>query len=243
MPDNRAIRLSYALQLFRISKRVTLLEFTLPENTMNRSKLNNCYLYVLDTLADWEIAYLTAELHSGRYLDGGRVAICKLSADQDSVTSMGGMRIFADRKLSQTEFVQSDLLILPGADTWMESRHKPLLGMVEDLIGRGVTVAAICGATVALAEQGVLDKRRHTSNDKGFLENFCPNYKGSANYLDQPAVSDGNLITASGLAALDFCYQVLEKTQVMTQKTLEAWYGLYTTREARYFHQLSESVE
>jgi len=27
------------------------------------------YLYILNTLADWEIGYLTAELNSGRYLD------------------------------------------------------------------------------------------------------------------------------------------------------------------------------
>ena len=25
------------------------------------------YVYVLDTLADWEIGYVTAELHSGRF--------------------------------------------------------------------------------------------------------------------------------------------------------------------------------
>jgi hypothetical protein len=28
----------------------------------------NIFIYVLDTLADWEIGYLTAEINSGRYL-------------------------------------------------------------------------------------------------------------------------------------------------------------------------------
>jgi hypothetical protein len=28
----------------------------------------NVFLYVLNTLADWEIGYLTAEINSGRYL-------------------------------------------------------------------------------------------------------------------------------------------------------------------------------
>ncbi|MHA2005183.1 MAG: hypothetical protein ACW960_13935, partial [Candidatus Thorarchaeota archaeon] len=27
------------------------------------------YLYILNTLADWEIAYITSELNSGRYFD------------------------------------------------------------------------------------------------------------------------------------------------------------------------------
>lgn len=26
------------------------------------------YVYVLDTLADWELGYITSELHSGRFL-------------------------------------------------------------------------------------------------------------------------------------------------------------------------------
>ena len=30
------------------------------------------YIYILNTLADWEIGYLTAELNSGRYLDKTR---------------------------------------------------------------------------------------------------------------------------------------------------------------------------
>lgn len=29
------------------------------------------YLYVFDTMADWEIGYLTAELNSGRYYKRG----------------------------------------------------------------------------------------------------------------------------------------------------------------------------
>ena len=38
------------------------------------------YLYVLDTLADWEIAYIMSEFHSGRYLDiaGSPIAVTKL---------------------------------------------------------------------------------------------------------------------------------------------------------------------
>ncbi|WP_419822867.1 hypothetical protein [Anoxybacterium hadale] len=32
---------------------------------------NNVYLYVFDTMADWEIGYLTAELNSGRFYRKG----------------------------------------------------------------------------------------------------------------------------------------------------------------------------
>src|SRR5512146_1778756 len=124
---------------------------------MKDSQLNNCYLYVLNTMADWEIAHITAELNSGRFLKDGKVTIRKVAHSLDPVTSMGGMSIHVDVKLSDVEFSEGDLLILPGADTWMEEGHRSVIGMVGTLMDRGVVVAAICGATVALANAGILN--------------------------------------------------------------------------------------
>lgn len=210
---------------------------------MNTSKLNNCYLYVLNTMADWEIAQITAELNSGRFLKNGQVKITKVAYSPNSVTTMGGMEIKVDAKLTDVEFKEGDLLILPGADTWMAEEHGHIIGMVGKLIDRGVIVAAVCGATVALAYAGILDQRKHTSNGKGFLEMVCPTYKGSSNYIDAPAVCDGNLITASGMAPLEFTYEILKRTAVMKEKTLAAWYKLYTLREPQYFFEVMESMK
>jgi len=53
------------------------------------------YLYVLDSMADWEPGFATAELHSGRFFRPGaprlRVRVC--AATREPVTSMGGLRI------------------------------------------------------------------------------------------------------------------------------------------------------
>lgn len=40
---------------------------------MEDMRMNNnaVYLYVFDTMADWEVGYLTAELNSGRYYKKG----------------------------------------------------------------------------------------------------------------------------------------------------------------------------
>ena len=210
---------------------------------MKNSKLNNCYLYVLNTMADWEIAHITAELNSGRFLKNGKVTIQKVSKSLTPVTSMGGMSIHVDVKLSEVEFSEGDLLILPGADTWMEEEHKSVIEMVGNLIDRGVLVAAICGATVALANAAILNGRKHTSNGKGFLEMMCPEYKASDNYEDCLAVCDGNLITASGLAPLEFAYEILKRIDVMKEETLTAWYKLYSMKESKYFFALMESMK
>ena len=94
---------------------------------MKYSKLNNCYLYVLNTMADWEIAHITAELNSGRFLKNGNVTIRKVSKNLNTVTSMGGMSVNVDLKLSEVEFSEGDLLILPGGNEWMDEEHNSIL--------------------------------------------------------------------------------------------------------------------
>ena len=202
----------------------------------------NIYLYVLDTLSDWEIGYITAELHSGRFLDKSvPFSLVKISASLNPVTTMGGMTITPDAALGDIRFANGDMLILPGGDTWMNEEHKAVLSMVPSLLESGVSVAAICGATIALAGCGVLNGRRHTSNDRGFLLSIFPEYSAE-NYVEVPAVSDGGLITASGFAPIEFAYEVFRRTKVMTDETREAWLGLNRTRDSRYFFALMQSI-
>ena len=155
---------------------------------------------------------------------------------------MGGFEITPDSTIEDITFNNGDALILPGSDVWMNTNNKPIMDTVSELLDRKITVAAICGATVALARTGMLDNRKHTSNDLEFLKWSCPGYQGSAFYVNKPAVADSNLITASGLAPLEFSYEIFKKLDVMKPDVLDAWYQLYQTREPKYFHTLTESL-
>ncbi len=203
------------------------------------------YIYILNTLADWEIGYLTAELKSGRYLDKTRpsVELIKIGNTTEPIKTMGGITIAPDESIDNIRFKEDDLLILPGADTWMEEENKKIIDIVSGIIDKKVIIAAICGATVALANRGILNDRNHTSNDMEFLKMFCPEYTGENFYLNQPAVTDNNLITASGITPLEFSYEVLKRINVMKAETLEAWYQLYKTNESKYFYALMESLK
>ena len=106
----------------------------------------------------------------------------------------------------------------------------------KEFLASGVPVAAICGATAGLARAGILDDRRHTSNALAYLE--ITNYQGAALYQDEPAVTDGHLITAGSTAPLDFAYHIFKKLDLYAPETLEAWYGLFKTGEASYFFKL-----
>ena len=203
------------------------------------------YIYILNTLADWEIGYLTAELHSGRFLDKTKpsIELIKIGNTTEPVKTMGGITIVPDESIDNIQFKEGDLLILPGADTWMEEENKKIIEIVSGIIDRKVIIAAICGATVALANKGILNDRNHTSNDQEVLKMFCPEYTGEDFYLNQPAVTDDNLITASGITPLEFSYEVLKRINVMKAETLDAWYQLYKTNESKYFYALMESLK
>lgn len=206
---------------------------------------NAVYLYVFDTMADWEVSYLTAELNSGRYFkkDLTPLKIITVGLNKHPVTTMGGLKLLPDIELNACSIINADALILPGGDTWTEAVHDPILTMAAQCLKQGIIVAGICGATIGLAKKGLLDLRYHTSNDLNYLKGICPSYKGEQFYRQDLAVTDQKLITASGIAPLEFSHQVLKALEVFSSETLEAWYNLYKTTKSEYFFKLMDSIQ
>jgi putative intracellular protease/amidase len=206
---------------------------------------NTVYFYVFDTMSDWEIGYLTAELNTGRYFNKGLEPskIVTVGNEMTPVTTMGGLKILPDIKLDDCNIESADALILPGGDTWTEVIHKPILKIVEKCLNEGILVAAICGATMGLAQSGQLNSRWHTSNDLEYLKMICPTYTGENYYKMESAVTDGKLITATGIAPLEFTVHVLKALDVFSFETLDAWYNLNKTHEAKYFYALMDSIQ
>lgn len=207
--------------------------------------MRTVYVYVLDTLADWELGYVTAELHSSRFFKKGaeRIAIKTVSCSGDAIITMGGLKIVPDCLVDDITVGNASVLLLPGADTWSDPKHGAIIEKAKELLAVGATVCAICGATAALANAGLLDERRHTSNGPGFLEMVSPSYKGQALYVDQPSVADGNLVTAGSTASLLWAKQIIELLGVFEENTLEAWYAYFSTGEPQHFFALMQTLQ
>lgn len=88
-------------------------------------------------------------------------------------------------------------------------------------------VAAICGATLGLADRGILHGRRHTSNSLEFLTALSANYTGEGYDAAALAVADGNLITAGSAGGLLWAKYILERLQVYTPAVIAAWYRYF----------------
>jgi putative intracellular protease/amidase len=202
------------------------------------------YVYVLDTLADWELGHVTSELHSGRFFkkDAGRVSLKTVSLTKEPIHTMGGLTIMPDCLVEDIAVSETSVLLLPGADTWNDSKHRAILEKAGEFLSLGATVCAICGATAALAGFGLLDNRPHTSNGPGFLEMVSPGYKGQNFYIDKPSVADNNLITASSTGALLWAKQIIERLGVFETNTLEAWYDYFSTGKPEHFFALMQTI-
>ena len=202
------------------------------------------YIYTLDTLADWELGYVTAELNSRRFFkkDAPEVTVKTVAVSKEPVKTMGGLTIIPDCSINDIVVSEKSVLLLPGANTWDNPKHRAIIEKAGELLSAGAMVCAICGATAALANAGLLDQRLHTSNGAGYLDMVSPNYKGQNFYVDEPSVAERNLITASSTGSLLWAKQIIERLNVFQPDTLDAWYAYFSTGEAQYFFALMQTL-
>lgn len=202
------------------------------------------YVYVLDTLADWELGHVISELNSGRFFKKGaqRVSLKTVSYSKEPIYTMGGMTIVPDCFIDDIVVSKTSMLLLPGADTWNDPKHAAVIEKASEFLALGAAVGAICGATAALANFGLLDQRPHTSNGPGFLEMVSPGYKGQSFYVDKPSAAENNLITAGCTGALLWAKQIIEYLDVFETNTLESWYKYFSTGDPKHFFALMQSL-
>ncbi|MGX9755315.1 type 1 glutamine amidotransferase family protein [Clostridioides difficile] len=207
-------------------------------------KNRKVYMYVFDTMSDWEVGYLTAELNTGRYFKKGLkpLKVITVGVDKNPIVTMGGLKVLPEITIDELNIESNDLLILPGGNTWTSIGHEKILEKSKEALGQGSIVAAICGATLGLAKTGLLDFRNHTSNDLEFLKMVIPSYSGEKYYKMEAAVNDENLVTASGIAPLEFTFQVLKILEVFESESLNSWLNLYKTHDSKYFFELMNQI-
>jgi len=181
------------------------------------------YLLAMPGFADWEPAHALAEL---RRHAGYRVEV--VTRGPDTVESMGGLRIQPTRTLAELALSDIAALVLPGGDCWEQIPLDPTLAdLLHRLDAAAVPIAAICGATIAVAQAGLLRDRRHTSNGPGYLAKHVPTYSAEAQYVDEPAVRDRGLITASGLGDVEFARELMAELDVLTADDRTLWTTLF----------------
>jgi putative intracellular protease/amidase len=203
--------------------------------------LSTVHLAVYDTISDWETGYLVAAVNDPQHhREPGAFRVRTVGLDREPVTTMGGLRVVPDLGLDDLDPSDSAMLVLPcahGGDTCDDLA--PMAAAAARWLAADVPVAAICGATAGLARAGLLDDRRHTSNAAEYLA--ATGYAGGPLFQEAPAVTDGPLITASGVHPVAFAHEALAALGVYSPAVLEAWTGLYGTGDPAWYSRLMEA--
>lgn len=196
------------------------------------------HVAIYDTLADWEVGYLLAELRTGRFT-GTPFAIVTVAESRDPVMTMGGVRMVPDLLLDDLDPARSDLLVLPGAEIWDAGGGDPFAAAAGRFLDAGVPVAAICGATAGLARAGLLDNRKHTSAAAEYLA--ATGYTGGDHYVDQRSVVDGDLVTAGPQSPVQFARATLGRLGLASPETLDAYEGVFHRADPAAFPMLMQA--
>jgi putative intracellular protease/amidase len=195
---------------------------------------------IYDGLSDWEVGHATAHINNPQWQKApGRYVVRTVGATREPVTTAGGMTITPDLAIDELSPADSAMLILPGAESWLvPGGNAGFAEAARAFLDAGTPVAAICGATGGLAAAGLLDDRPHTSNAAEYLTGFVPNYRGAAHYVNQPAVTDGDLVTASGTAPVPFAAAVFARLDLYEPSVLASWLKLYGANDPAGFYEL-----
>ena len=182
------------------------------------------HVLIFDGFADWEPAHALAELRRS-----ARRTIRTVGFTGAPIVSMAGLRVMPDLELAAVSPEAVELLILPGGDLWERTDYprSALESLIIALLAEETPVAAICGGTLALARTHALDDRRHTSNMRSYLPAYASEYAGEAHYVDSSAVRDRHVITASGLASVDFARAIFAELGVFTAQDEALWFDMF----------------
>lgn len=202
------------------------------------------YLYVLDTISDWEPGYAIAELHSGRFFKepGRRVPVRTVSVGTQPVTTMGGVEITPEVLVSDVSPENTAVLFWRGRTPGARRSTTPCCTRPRSCSTPAPMSPRSVGppAPSPMPEFSTIARTRATARS---TSRWSPrNYRGQTHYVDARAVADGNLITADSSGQLLWAKHILERPGVLSDESLEAWYRYFDTGDAQHFFTLMRSL-
>ncbi len=201
--------------------------YNFPKLILGRIKMKNELLYVLlENYADYEPAYIASNVNCDRFgLRRNPPYENKVVApSMECVKSCGGFRTLPDYSFN-TMPDEYAALILVGGYSWQTPEAERLIPIVRNAISKNKIVGAICNAASFMASHGFLNDVKHTGNGLDELKRWGGSYTNEAQYQNVQVVSDKNIVTANGTAALEFAVELTKLLKTDTTENIDAYYN------------------
>lgn len=189
--------------------------------------MGNEILYVLlPDFASHEMVYLMEAISSDEaQLKPEPKYVNKIVAPtMEPVAAIGGFRVLPDYSFGN---IPDDYaaLVLIGGFGWSTAVADKVVPLVRRAVGKGRIVGAICNGASFLAKHGFLNAVKHTGNGPEQLKLWGgDSYANTDGYVHAQAVSDNNIVTANGSAALEFAKELLLLLENDTPERIEMYF-------------------
>ncbi|PWR70256.1 DJ-1/PfpI family protein [Methanospirillum lacunae] len=174
-------------------------------------------VYIADKMADFEIS-LTCNL-LGKY----GWEIIPVAYENAIITASSGLQYvprFTISEISQDSDI--DGIIIPGGFHF--EQREELTNLIQAYYHTGKLTAAICAGPQYLARAGLLENTHYTTTMT--KESHKELFSGSGEfpfpektYIEKPVVRDGTVITAKGVAFIDFSIEILDYFKAFTDES------------------------
>jgi protease I len=144
-------------------------------------------------------------------LEDAGVDVVTAAPSDDECTGAGGKVVAPDKMLSEVNARDYEAIVVVGGPGARENLwdNQDLLDLLASAAKAKKVVAGICISAAVLANAGVLEGKDATVFETP--ESLDALEEGGANYVNEPLVVDGKVITANGpKAAQDFAEAILE---------------------------------
>ena len=203
--------------------------------------MNNEILYILlPDYAAHEAVYLSQAIASDEFaLKETPKYVNKIVAPTlEPVKSIGRFNTLPDYSFD-TMPKDYAALVLIGGFGWSTPAAEQVVPIVRQAIEKGKIVGAICNGASFMAKHGFLNAVKHTGNGLEQLKYWGGEvYTNSDGYVHAQAVSDKNIVTANGSAALEFAKELLLLLENDTPERIAMYsisrdFALYSRNDAK----------
>lgn len=177
-------------------------------------------VFIFDGMTDYEITFITHLLGADACKD-----IITIAYEDKIIKSRCGLLYKPSKLVTDVLNEDAEGLIICGG--WYGDTRQELMQLIYNLNLKGKLIAAICGAgTVFLAKSGILNNVKYTTPVVQWSEKHKEVFGEKdpfprENFIQKRVVRDGNIITAQGIAFIDFAIEICD------------WFNLFENQEDR----------
>lgn len=184
---------------------------------MGGINMGKILVFIYDEMADFEITFVTHLLGA----DVGK-EIVTIAYEDKLIKSKSGIIYKPARLIKDILAEEVEGLIIPGG--WNGEIRPELIELIQSINEKGKLLGAICAGPRFLAKAGVLGNVKYTTSITEWTEKHVEQFKESdpfprENFVFERVIRDGNIITAQGMAFIDFATEICD------------WFGLFDDEE------------